>query len=296
MGAIRRIAILLHEQHRDALSCPYRIWAMARLWERRGIAVEPVWGVARPIHADLLIAHIDLSYIPDEYWEFLQKFPAPVVNRRVRDIRKRVYSTLLVNPGDGYEGPVIVKTDLNNGGRSERKILGEHAPRTMLERLMFRLRRSSRVERSRLGSAATLARYHVFNSVREVPPEVFENPALVVERFVPERRDGRYVMRMHTFFGDREQGRMYSSSDPFIKARQSETGSRTEAPDEIRQWRHRLALDYAKMDYVIHEGLPYLLDVNLAVGFSTEIDERRVQMSVNLAEGIEFFEREGAGY
>ncbi len=295
MSRIRRIAILLHERQRDALSWPYRIWAMARLWERWGIEVEPVWGVDRPIQADLLIPHIDLSYIPDEYWQFMQQFPGPVVNRRVRDIRKRAFSTLLVKPGDGYDGPVIVKTDLNNGGHAERRILGEGMPAGFIEKMKFKLRRRAGAERSRLASARSLSRYHVFEKVTEVPRGVFDNPSLVVERFVPERCDGRYKVRLHTFFGDREQGRTYSSVDPFIKARQTAPGERATAPDEIRQWRARLGLDYAKLDYVIHEGRAQLLDINLAVGFTREIDERRVQMSFNLAQGISFFENAGAG-
>ncbi len=295
MAPIRRIVILLHERQRDALSWPYRIWAMARLWERRGIAVEPVWGVDRPIRADLMISHIDLSYIPDEYWEFLQKFPGPVVNRRVRDLRKRAYSTLLVNPSDGYDGPVIVKTDLNNGGRSERRILGEGEPRTLMERLMDRVQRRTSVERRRLASARMLRRYYVFERAGDVPREVYENLALVVERFVPEIKDGLYLVRTHTFFGDHEQGRVFYSHDPFVKARGSSMGKRFGAPPEIVQARNRLGLDYAKLDYVIHEGRPYLLDVNTTVGFQGEVDEARVNKSHGLANGLGYYERDRTG-
>src|SRR4029079_19040787 len=77
--------------------------------------VDIVNGIRRDISADLLIPHIDLSCIPDDYWAFIQSHPR-VVNRRIRDIRKTVYTTLRVRPGDGWDGPVIVKTINNCGG------------------------------------------------------------------------------------------------------------------------------------------------------------------------------------
>ncbi len=298
MSAIRRVAILLHERQRDALSWPYRVWAMGRQWERVGIRVDPVWGIERPIKADLLIAHIDLSYIPDDYWEFMQKFPGPVVNRRVRDIRKRVFSEVLVRPGDGYEGPVIVKTNLNSGGRPERKILGEGAPETLMERLLGSVRRRAWVERRRLVGARSLRRYHLFASAGDVPPAVFENPALVVERFVPEIQDGLYLLRTYTFFGDREQGRHFAAAASFIRARpasQPREDSWDRVPTDIIKWRKRLGLDYAKMDFVIHEGQPILLDVNTTPGMRGEVDETRVHQSRHLSRGLKWFENEGAG-
>ena len=34
----------------------------------------------------------------------------------------------------------------------------------------------------------------------------------------------------------------------------------------LEEWRRRLHLDYGKMDYVMHEGCPVLLDANKTVG------------------------------
>ncbi len=295
MSRIRRVAVLLHERQRDALDWPYRIWAMARTWEQRGIHVEPAWGIDRPIHADLLIPHIDLSYIPDDYWQFIQQFPGPAVNRGVRDIRKRVFSTLTVKRDDGYDGPVIVKTDCNSGGRPERKILGEGAPRSLRERIGARLARWPSVERRNLASARTLRQYHIFDRASEVPPNVFENPALIVERFVPELENGRYALRLYTFFGDRDQVRIFWSPEPFVKTRRAQMGHPLPIPEEVREWRRRLGLDYGKLDYVIHEGRAHLLDVNTAVGMRGEINVWRIGVAAPMAEGIAYFERDGAG-
>ncbi len=295
MTRIRRIAVLLHERQRDAISWPYRLWAIARVWERRGIRVEPVWGAARRIDADLLIPHIDVSYIHDEYWQAIQDFPGPVVNRRVRDVRKRSFSNLLVHPGDGYDGPVIVKTDLNNGGRSEQKIHRGQAPKSLSELLMDRLERYPAFERRRLTSARTLRRYHVFEHARDVRPEVYANPALVVERFVPERRGGEFLLRHYEFFGDYAQGRTLACTDPFVKARPTRLEWESVLPDEIVESRRRFGLDYGKMDFVVHEGRAHLLDISRTIGMGREIDETLVQRSVGFADGLSFFEREGAG-
>ena len=288
---LRRIAILLHERHRDALSWPYRIWAMARLWERWGITVEPVWGVDRPIQADLLIPHIDLSYVPDEYWQVMQEFPGPVVNRRVRDIRKRAFSTLLVKPGDGYAGPVIVKTDANNGGRSERKILGGPEPRTALGRFLMRRQRSPSRERASLGEATSLRRYHVFERADDVPIAVYENQALVVEQYVPERRNGQFLLHHYEFFGDYEQVRTHASADPMVKTRTAKIEMAAGVPEVLREQRARLGLDYAKLDYVVQNGGAHLLDISTSIGMGREIDETLVHLSRGLAGGLSFFER-----
>jgi len=57
--------------------------------------------------------------------------------RAGRDIRKSAFSRNLVRPGDGWDGPVIVKSDLNCAGRPERLLrepawVRSHAPRPRL--------------------------------------------------------------------------------------------------------------------------------------------------------------------
>jgi len=288
MSAIRRIAILFHERHHDALSGWYRIWALAPHWRKRGISVEPVWGVGKSIDADLLIPHVDLSYVPDEYWAVIQSHPR-VVNRHVRDIRKTAFSENLVRPGDAWRGPVIVKTNDNGRGWMENLLLGPGVPTTRAARLMNRMAQYPWIERRRLGSVRMPARYYIFESTEAVPRGVWSNPALVVERFLPERSGNRFAMRTYTFFGDRAHGRIFRGPAPWMKAWNSEMGELTSAPEAIVAARHRLRLDYAKIDYVMHDGEAVLLDVNRTPGMSAPIDERRIERSAELAMGLDHF-------
>jgi hypothetical protein len=69
--------------------------------------------------ADILLIHVDLSVVPDEYLEFASRYPI-ALNKAAKDIRKSLISLNLVRAGDSYSGKVIVKTDLNYGGSPER--------------------------------------------------------------------------------------------------------------------------------------------------------------------------------
>jgi hypothetical protein len=290
MATIRRIAVLLHERHRDALSEWYRVWCMVPHWRAKGIEVVPVWGIERAIDADLLIPHIDLSYIPDDYWHFIQRHPH-VVNRAVRDIRKRVISANLLRPGDQWDGPVIVKTDNNCRGRMEQKLLGEPPPESRLEAWFRRAARRPWAERWLLGHVRHPSRYYIFRSMRAVPREVWSNPALVVERFLPERWGRDYVIRMYSFFGDRHTGRCMRGPDPWVKTANAELADHVEPPEAVIALRHRLGLEFGRIDYVLRDGQPVVLDVNRTPGMSGPPDGDRVERSREMAEGLSYFER-----
>ena len=68
------------------------------------------------LHQEAQLA--DLTVLPRAYTDFYDRFEH-VVNRDVVDISKRAFSKLRVKPGDGYEGPVIVKTNANFGALPE---------------------------------------------------------------------------------------------------------------------------------------------------------------------------------
>ncbi len=290
---IRKIAILLHERHRDALLTAYRIWGLAAHWRKRGITVEPILGIEREIDADLLIPHLDLSYIPDDYWAFLQRHPN-VVNRRVRDIRKIAISTNLVQLTDSWQGPVIVKTNLNYRGVMDAQLLGPTRTfaKRIANRITDRLARPSFIERRFLGWRSTPHRYHIFRSKHDVPRPVWTNDALVVERFLPERRGRQYVMRIWAFFGDRGQSKVFYGDDPWIKGQNSEMHVLADPPPPaIVEARHRLGLDYAKMDYVLHDGEAVLIDVNVTQGLRLPTEPSMLERSRHMADGLAYFER-----
>lgn len=255
---VRRIAILLHERHVDAEKTRYIIWSLRDIWRARGVEVVTVHGTAVVPDADLLIPHLDVTVVPKEYARVVDAHPR-ALNRAVRDVSKRAFSRQLVRPGDGYEGAVIVKTDRNSGGWSDRHLVGRPRPRR-LTRLLHRL--SGRYHALAHAGNLDSHDYPVFPSVREVPREVFDNPALVVERFVPERRDGQYCLRNYTFCGTRHVCGLQRYPDPVVKSTRGSKREDVDVPDSIVAARERLGLDYGKLDFVLHEGEPVLIDVN----------------------------------
>jgi len=287
---IRKITLLFHERHRGAERLRYRVWAMAEHWKARGVRMATAWGLGDHGETDLLFPHLELSWIPDDYWALLQS-RAAVVNRHVRDIRKPVFSTCLLARGDDYDGAVIVKTACNCGGRLDELLLGPNRRGIPLARTMRRIARIAWVERRRLGRARTLGRYHIFPSSRAVPDAAFDNPHLVVERFVPERRGERFVLRMCHFFGDRHSARVMTSTDPQVKSWNARLEERIEPPEAVLELRARLRLDYGKIDYVVRDGMPIVLDVNTTPTMSSPLDAGAIERSAALAAGLSWFER-----
>ncbi len=286
--SVRSVAIMLHPRQRHAPSANYRIWALAENWKRQGIRVDLIWGPATQIDADVLIPHIDVSYLPDRFWRAIQQHPN-VVNRHVRDIRKTAYSRNIITRDSDWPGPVIVKT-VNNCGGGWDEALGR-APRrqTRFTRWKRRIRESPLIERYRLGSAASLRRYYIFDALSRVPRRVFANPNLIVERFLPERHGSDYAMRMLIVFGDRWIGRMLIAPDPFVKSRNSRLIEEAAPPAEIVARRAELGIDYGKIDYVINNGEPVLLDINVTPTVSGPVTEDKIVKSADLALGIAAF-------
>lgn len=99
------------------------------------------------------------------------------MNGAATDIRKRMVSRHLLRSGDAWNGPVIVKTDLNCGGWPELRI---H------ERAIAARSTEGRLS-SDLSIPSTEA-YPVLDSLRDVPDAVWNDRDLVVERFLPDAR------------------------------------------------------------------------------------------------------------
>src|SRR5260370_28834954 len=113
--APRTIAILFHENNRRRYLSSYAISFLAKFWRQDGNRVRYLFGTRKFVPADLLLIHVDLSIVPDEYLEFASRYP--IALNRVP--RKSQVSTNLVNRCDSYSGQVIVKSDLNCGGSPE---------------------------------------------------------------------------------------------------------------------------------------------------------------------------------
>jgi hypothetical protein len=283
---LRRIAILLHEQDHRAEETHYILWAIRAVWIRRGIEVVTLRGVDEAPEADLLIPHLDMSVIPTAYARFIERYPR-VLNRGVRDVSKSAVSRNLVRPGDGWEGPVIVKTDRNCGGLPERRLHGKGRERRAAARHL--LRRLTGRPSHPLASATVIdpREYPVFESVRALPRGVFENRALVVERFLPERIDGRYFLRNYSFLGTRHISFRRGGPDPVVKAIPGVPLERVPVPPELVEERRRLGFDFGKLDFVIHQGRPVLLDANPTPTFAGDrLTPEHRKRAEWLAEGI----------
>src|SRR5436853_5983452 len=96
----KRIAVLFHERQSEEQVRLYAIHHLADVWRADGGEVLYVFGVREHVPADVLVVHVDLSVVPDEYLEFAGRYPA-AINGKVRDIRKSTFSTLRVTRDSG---------------------------------------------------------------------------------------------------------------------------------------------------------------------------------------------------
>ena len=280
----RHIAVLFHEgdRHRDPSS--YLVDHLAGFWREDGHKVTYLFGVRHFVPADIVLVHVNLSVVPDAYLEFASRYPV-ALNGRIRDIRKSTFSKNRVRPGDPWNGPVIVKSDLNYAGVPER-----YLQRTWLEQRWRALRSvRRRIERLR-GVSAPFGEsldYKIFDRVADVPAHWFSNRDVIVEKFRPEVEDGFYHVRIYMFLGDRWSCTRVGTGKPVVKSEPDARATPVEPAAEVVAWRRELGLDYGKLDYVVNNGDVVLLDINKTTGASTYMDdEKRRRMRRHQAEGL----------
>jgi hypothetical protein len=257
-----KIAVVVHRNDSGFDSARYLLRLLMVRWQEWGVTIEVVRDVDRPISADLVIPHINLTVVPPDYVEFMSQHPR-VVNRHLIDISKSRISSNLVGPDDNYDGPVIVKTDRNYGGLPEARTLRD--------------------------GATTLDphNYPIYDSAADVPAEMFSDEHLVVEKFVPEVDEKIYHLRNWTFFGDRGINKVVRSNERIVKARNTIDREEVPVPEELRMIRSDLQADFAKLDYVLRDGKPELLDVNRTPTFQGPSPSESVLKLVNeMADGI----------
>ena len=114
-----KIAVLTHVND-NFVSGPYLLRFLVEAWKNVGVGIRILRGIEHSEPADALILHPDLTIVPDDYLAFCKQYPL-IINGGVRDISKRKISSSLVDQKDSYCGPVIVKSNFNHGGKSERK-------------------------------------------------------------------------------------------------------------------------------------------------------------------------------
>jgi hypothetical protein len=256
--------------HTHPGSYPFRVyllWYFAEHWRRAGHRVDVIAGPWPVPGAHIAILHVDLTRVPAEYAALRDAYPV-LLNGAVRDIGKRRLGALTgveVAREDAYDGPVIVKTDLNARGIPER--LARRAGQSRVARLWDRVLDHAFPRRptGRLWHR----RYPVFRDRRAVPGWVWRRADLVVHRWMPEPApEGGYVTRSWRFLGDRTwDTRRLNPGPHFTKGTGAGvTVPGTPAPPELPALRTALGFDFGKFDYVIHQGRPVVLDVNHTPG------------------------------
>lgn len=279
MGPVGRVVVYV--QGRGELADRYVLSLVCHAWRERGGEVVVLDDPTHGLDADLAILHVDLTRRPDCFEPVASRYPR-VLNARVRDISKRSVSRELLTPDAAWSGPVIVKTDANFLGRPEDRLARRSG--NPLRRLGHRLARRLPTSGNRMRRSG---RYLVLDGLSRVPADVWRDRSLVVERFLPERRGGSYVLRSWIFLGDRERVYLSCSREPVVKSHNVDRYEVVQdVPPEIREARRRLGFDYGKFDFVLHAGRPVLLDVTPTPTIRGTWGEHHMAVGRWLADGI----------
>jgi len=274
---MHHIAIIVHK-HFPFDNIRYLLREIAEIWQNDRLRVSVLNGPDNYVDADLAILHVNMTVAPEDYLEFIRRYPV-TINSSIRDISKRRISSNLVRRGDGYRGQIVVKTNNNCRGACD----SENAAKGPL------LKKYTNSLRCRLPWSwrAKLSEYPIFESADQVPRAVWHNPDLVVEKFLPERSNGFYCLRTWVFLGDKETNSIAYSNEPIVKSYnivRFEKG--VEIPDELRKMRRDMAFDYGKFDYAIVDGRVILYDANWTPSLGSLSREQLLPNILLLAEGI----------
>ena len=244
---LANISILWHPRSLRWRRKYYLISQHAGIWAEEGHAVRHHCHAADAMRwADAIIVHADASEVKSVV-EPLSDHPL-ALNAGVADIRKSAMSDLVLKPGDDWQGPVVVKTDLNNRGFPERWLL---------------LKSGFAHWNTELRSRG----YLLFSSFAEVPDALLKHPALVVERFEPQREGEHFTTTSATFFGDEVSCIQLTAAEWQVKQEPAFAWKRmTEIPEAVLAKRKALGLDYGKIDFTVNERGTHIFDVNKTIG------------------------------
>ncbi len=276
--------VVLHHDRTDAWSKRrYLIHSITPHLRKRGVEVVHHAGTNGMPEAEACLVHVDLSVVPERFRHAAERCPC-ALNSRMLDIRKRALAgrgDIVVRAPGEQSGPVMVKTDLNYAGRPERELR-----RRGLGGLPWR--ETWALWRAPWGGSKAEA-YAIYGSPAEVPPAVWRNRHLTVERFLPEREGELYVLRWAFFLGAAAVGLKGLSREPVVRAGNTvrDPERERELPRALLDYRASIGLDYGKIDYVIHAGQPVVLDVNKTIGGSERDEGPLIQtLCAELADGF----------
>ncbi|MEZ6025291.1 MAG: hypothetical protein R3E85_03795 [Planctomycetota bacterium] len=242
----------------------YVLGHVAAVWAAAGHEVVTLDDPARHRDADVAVLHVDLTYLPAAWRTWATRFPY-TINGKAVDAAKSLTSTLRVDRDDTWDGPVIVKTDLNYGGVPEQQLARARLRRAAEGRGAFARHRARRAAR-RLAPVADPAAYPVHPHRDAVPDHIWDDPTWVVERFVPERSGDDYVLHKAWFLGERSLTWRAYADRPLVKGRWIRRREVVPTDPRIDAWRRLHGLDFGKVEYVTVNGRPEPVDLNPTPG------------------------------
>ncbi len=251
----KRLAIL-HSKRAQPGARHHMVMMIADFLTEMGVEIVHLHGTERFEPADAVFVHVDLSVVPEAYLSFAQRYPKQI-NAQARDIRKRAFADGLLESGDVYPAPVIVKSNLNYGG------LPEQNERSLLERA------SQKVRGLLSGSTPTrvLAKedYKIYPKLADVPAQYFDSDH-IVQKLILEKRGEMNLLREYFFLGDCAFENIESSAEVIITEDDHVSCLPFAPHPRLLEIRKRLHLDYGKIDYVMTQSGPFVFDVNKTIG------------------------------
>ena len=208
--------------------------------------------------ASVAFVHLDLTELPAEFLTIGYQY-VHAINGKAATIDRRLYSRLRLLVNEDYAGPVIVKTFRNSRGFPE---LRYAARKNIFNRVGHVARKLSVPDYKERKCPC----YRVYDSVADVPPAVWDDERLFVERFAPGNLTLPLLRYKYNFFLDIEQNTRSTFSSVIYDDRTVEKFEVVaEVPDEVRRVRRDLHLDYGAIEYFVVDDDCFVIDANKTV-------------------------------
>tara|TARA_R110000744_G_scaffold15711_3_gene43551 strand:+ start:1735 stop:2655 length:921 start_codon:yes stop_codon:yes gene_type:complete len=228
--------------------------------EAMGVEIVHITKASGYVPADAVFVHIDQSIISPEARALALRYPVSI-NAYATDIRKFRYIDGLLGRDDSWDGPVIVKSNLNYAGMPERNAARQQGPiaRRLLSRVANRLHRQSKY------TIQSKEDYRIYPTLSDVPRHYFRND-YVVQKFMAENDGEKNVLREYIFLGDLHYQNIERSDKLIITEDEHVSCEPFEPHPHLLATRRKLGLDYGKIDYTLIDGEPFIFDANKTLG------------------------------
>ncbi len=248
----------------------YLLFNVLQAMRRRGHHWRVTSG-PRPIKGDIAILHVDSTFVSEAYLALAAHYRL-AVNFATGDISKRRISRLLLAQDENWDGPVMLKSNLNHNGYPEAR---------------HNARAAGAGRAPPHPDAEIIGEYTVLPTLADVPKTAWEDRHCVIERFLPELDPQGYALRSWVFMGNAERCTRRVSTDPVVRSLNCFPPTAVEIPGSLRAERARLGFDYGKFDFVMNEGKAILLDVNRTPGKPPSTGAVAIARAETLADGLE---------